>query len=59
MKISYTNFRKEFPNMGKRNFQSWFFIKRYWKGKLICIVIKHHQITLDFRGDLVKEMTGE
>lgn len=58
MKVRYTNFKKEFPAVGGA-FKKWWYFDRHWKGKLILIGIKHHQITLDFRGDLFEEMTGK
>ena len=60
MKFSYTNFKKEFPfaARSKTFFGKWFYFKRYWNWKLITIGIKHHQITIDMRGDLFEEMTG-
>jgi hypothetical protein len=61
MKIRYTNFRKEFPilKMDKKAFSRWFYIERFWSGKLIHIGIKHCMICLDFRGDLFEELTGK
>ena len=37
----YTNYRKEFPNMGAAAFRKWFHFKRLWSGKLIYIGIRH------------------
>lgn len=48
-KVSYTNFRKEFPNMGSGCFRAWFSFSRYWGGKLWNISVRHHVIELDFR----------
>ena len=61
MKVSYTNFKKEFPVVreGKCVFDRWFYFKRFWSGKLINIGMKHHQITIDLRGDFFQEMTGK
>lgn len=61
MKISYTNFKKEFPSVrdGKAVFNSWLQVNRYWGGKLVTIGVKHHQLTIDFRGDLFEELTGK
>jgi hypothetical protein len=61
MKITYTNFRKEFPVIrnDRKAFSKWFYIDRYWSGKLIHIGIRHHMVCLDFRGDLFEELTGK
>lgn len=48
-KISYTNFAKEFPNLGKDVFREWFQFSRCWGGRVWEISIKRHGITLDFR----------
>lgn len=54
-KISYTNFRKEYPNMGGC-FKKWFNIQRFWGGKIIYINIKHHQLSFDFRKNWLVDM---
>ena len=61
MNISYTNFKKEFPVVreGRYCFDKWFYFKRFWSGKLINIGIKHHQITIDIRGNWKKDLLGE
>lgn len=61
MKVRYTNFKKEFPAVreGRIAFQKWFYFERMWGGKLIYISVKHHQITLDFRGCIIDELTGK
>ena len=61
IRIRYTNFKKEFKSVreGRCIFERWLYFERLWHGKLICIGIKHYQITLDFRGDLVKELIGK
>ena len=61
MRIRYVNYRKEFPGkgMGKTCFTKWFCIRRYWSGKIICIRVKHHEISLDFRRDWVADMMGK
>jgi len=58
MKISYINYKKEFPN-NRGLFKDWFKIDRYFKGRLIHISVKHRSIVLDFRKDLFFEMTGK
>jgi len=61
MKIRYVNFKKEFPAVasGRCAFKKWFYFNRMWSGKIINIGIKHHQITIDLRGDLFYELTGK
>jgi len=51
MKISYVNFKKEFPAVRKGvcSFDRWFYFERRWSGKIINIGVKHHQITIDLR----------
>lgn len=53
-KISYANFYKLY-NI-KDCFKSWFCIKRFWGGKIIDIQVKHHQLSLDFRGSWLVDM---
>lgn len=55
-KISYTNFRNDFPNMGATAFSKWFDITRCWSGKLIYVCILHHQLSFDFRKDWLSDM---
>jgi len=56
-KVSYTNYRKEFPRMvGVDCFKSWFWFKRFWSGRIWNFGIKHHQITLDFRLSWLDDM---
>jgi hypothetical protein len=61
MKIRYVSYKKEFPDkgIGISSFTDWFRVRRYWKGKLILISIKHHEIVIDMRGDLFDEMTNK
>lgn len=54
-RISYCNYRKQYPNIGPC-FADWFYIRKYWSGKLIHIGIKHHCVVLDLRGDWVSDM---
>ena len=60
MNITYTNFKKEFAavRVGKCCFDKWFYFQRFWGGKLINIGIKHHQVTIDIRGDWTKDLFG-
>lgn len=55
-KVSYTNFRKEYPNIGKTAFAPWFSFTRYWGGRIWNINIKHHQVSLDFRLSWLDDM---
>jgi len=61
MKISYLNFKKEFPSFAADNafLDRWFYFERRWKGRIINFGVKHHQITIDLRGDSFEEMTGK
>ena len=54
-KVSYTNYRKKYPNMG-RCFNRWFQFKRYWGGRIWNISVKHHEISLDFRMSWTDDM---
>ena len=56
MKIGYTNYRKEFPNMGKNCFNRFFSFDRRWEGKLIYFHFFHHQIEIDIRKNWIKDM---
>jgi hypothetical protein len=55
-KVSYTNFRKQYPNMGKNCFTKWFSFQRFWSGRIWNISVKHHQVSLDFRLSWVDDM---
>lgn len=55
-KISFINYEKSFPNMGKACFTKWFDIKRAWGGRLIYIHIKARAIELDFRRNWLMDM---
>ena len=61
MKISYVNFKKEFPVVRNRVavFDKWFYYDKFWGGKIINVGIKHHQITIDFRSNktIFKDLT--
>ena len=54
-KVSYCNFRKQFPNLGNC-FNRWFYFERRWSGRIWNIGIKHRQITLDFRLSWLDDM---
>ncbi len=54
-KVSYTNFRKEYPNMGNC-FSKWFHFETRWSGRIWNIYFKHHQISLDFRLSWIDDM---
>jgi len=55
-KVSYTNYRKEFPGLGESAFTKWFWLRRYWSGRIWNFGIKHHQISLDFRLSWLDDM---
>jgi len=48
MKISYINFKKEFPN-SKTICDKWISVKRYYGNQLIHIFLKEHLIKIDLR----------
>lgn len=50
-KVSYTNFRKAYPNIGRACFGRWFGVERRWSSRIINIYVRHHQLSLDFRRD--------
>ena len=54
--ISYTNFKKEYPNMGGSCFTRWFSFNRMWSGKIWNFYVKHYQISLDFRQCWIRDM---
>lgn len=54
-RIEYVNFRKSYPTMGNC-FTRWFSIKRFWRGNIICISVKHHQLSFDFRKNWMADM---
>lgn len=54
-KVTYTNFRKQYPNLGNC-MTKWFSFKRYWSGRIWNISVKHHQLSLDFRLSWMDDM---
>jgi hypothetical protein len=58
MKIRFVNYRKEFPKMGDNVFTDWFYVEKRWSGALVYVGIKHYAVCLDFRDNLVSEMSG-
>lgn len=48
-KVSYINFRKEFPNHVFGCFRATFYFRRYWGNKIWNFGFKHHQVSVDFR----------
>lgn len=48
-RVSYTNFRKEYGKNAAGAFRSWFFVRRYWGGRIINAGIRHHVVSFDFR----------
>ncbi len=55
-KITYTNYKKRFPNMSKNCFPKLFEITRFWGNRLISISFKHYILFLDFRYNWVADM---
>lgn len=55
-RLSYTNFHKQYPNLSKGCFSQWFSVQRFWYGRLITINVKHHSVTLDFRGNWLEDI---
>jgi hypothetical protein len=49
--VSYTNW-SSVPGMRKR----WPCVKRYWSGRLVYLRWLDHQITLDFRQDVLEDL---
>lgn len=54
-KVQYTNYRAEY-NIGKDCFAKWFQVKRFWGGKIITVLIKHHEVQFDFRKNWIADM---
>jgi hypothetical protein len=40
----------------RRAFTRWFTFNMYWGRRLWLFTVKHHQVTLDFRGNLLEDM---
>lgn len=55
-KLTYTNYRKEFPNMSQGAFAKWFSFERFWGGRIWSFCIRHHEISLDFRLSWLSDM---
>ena len=55
-KIRFINYRKA---VSANSFKKWFYIRRYWSGRLIHIGVRHYAIAIDLRGDFFEEMTGQ
>ena len=55
-KVSYCNFRKEYPNASEGCWTKWFAFNRYWSGRIWNFNFRHHQISLDFRLSWLDDM---
>lgn len=58
-KIRFTNYKREFPKMGKDCFSKPFWFQRMWRGRLVEIFIKHYSVTFDFRKNWLLDMAGD
>jgi hypothetical protein len=45
----YTNWKKTAPQASEGCWKQWVSFKRYWGGRIWCLLFKHHQFELDFR----------
>lgn len=54
--ISYCNFHRKYPQ-SRGVWKRWFQVKRYWSDALVMISIRHHQLTLDFRLNVLADLT--
>lgn len=54
--ISYCNFHREYPQ-SRGAWKRWFQVSRYWSGAIVNISIRHHQVTLDFRLNVLADLT--
>lgn len=57
-RLSFINYKKNFPNMGDDCFNKIFNIHRAWGGRLIYIHIKHFAVELDFRYSWINDLIG-
>lgn len=55
-RISYVNYRKEYPQASKRCWRAWFSITRYWGDRLIYVSVRGRTLILDFRANWFLEM---
>lgn len=46
-----------FDGSARPAFTAWFTFGRFWHGRLWCFTVKHHQLTLDFRGNWLHDAT--
>ena len=59
-KISYCNFKKEYPNLNTDTaFNQWFYAQRFWGGRIIDVGIKYHVLSFDFRKNWIADMMGK
>jgi hypothetical protein len=52
--VTYTNFKVEYPHSDC--WSKWFSVERYWGGKIICICVRHRQLSFDFRRNWIADM---
>ena len=56
-RVHYTNYQNKYGPAG--GFKRWFYIDRFWYGRIIHIGVRHYAITLDFRGDWLADMAHQ
>lgn len=54
MNIRYVNYQT--TPVHENCFKEWFYIRRYWRGKLIHIGIRHHALVIDIRKNWISDM---
>lgn len=54
--IRFTNYRTQFPTISEDCFREWFSIRRFWRGLLVMISVRHFEVCLDFRKDPLSEL---
>ena len=56
-RLSYVNYAKEYPQ--SQCWKTWFYIHRFWGGRIINIGILSRALVLDFRRDWLADMLGQ
>lgn len=56
--VSFYNMRKLYPNSSNECWSQWFYVARFWNGKIIKIMIRHWCLSFDFRRNWLADMSA-
>lgn len=47
-----------YDGVARAAFTQWFAVRRFWSGRLWAITVKHYQMTIDFRSDVLSDLAA-